>query len=105
VAPSEVTRKERPAADLARALDGHAVVVLEIADLVGFARLRRNALSVQCQRQSPREIIAGVTLRTVNDQNPCSRHRDVLREQGCEDRARRKPRRPWTSRATAALAA
>ena len=71
MSPSEVAREERPARALARAFDGHAIVVLEIAKLVGPARLCRNALSSQRQRQLPREIIAAVTLGAVNDHDPC----------------------------------
>src|SRR6185369_1455691 len=67
VSPSEVAREERPVRARARALDGHAIVALEIAKLVGLARLRRNALSAQRQRQLPREIIARITFGAVND--------------------------------------
>lgn len=103
MSPSEVAREERPAGALACALEGHAIVFLEVANLVDLARDCRNALSAQCQRQVPREIMAGISLRTVNDQNPCPWHCAFLNAQGCEDRAGESRHGPGTRRAIAAI--
>jgi len=84
--PREVPREERPAGPLARALDGDAVVVLQIRNGVGLARLCLDALPAQRQGQLPREGIAELARGWVNDQNACLRHRPSSNGH-CEDRA------------------
>jgi hypothetical protein len=95
VSPSEVAREGRPAGALATALEGHGVEILEIGNVVGLACLGRNARSAQRQGQLPREIVAGITPGTVNDQNPCPWHRRaLLHAQRCEDCAGESPQDP-----------